>query len=81
MDHLPYYIQDDLGAEKPITIPHFGEVTLRASVINVADNIYLIRSGGSGIGVGPTQFGPRRTFYFGINIPLPFGRGPKPSAS
>ena len=81
MDHLPYYIQDDLGAEKPVTVPHFGDVTLRASVINVADNTYLIRSGGSGIGVGPTQYGPRRTFYFGINIPLPFGRGPKPSTS
>jgi outer membrane receptor protein involved in Fe transport len=71
-DHLPYYIQTDLGLEKGFAIPHMGEVRLRAAVVNLFDNTYQIRNG-SGIGVQSTQYGPRRTFFFGVNIPLSFG--------
>jgi hypothetical protein len=70
-DHLPYYLQTDLGLEKGFAVPYFGEVRLRAAVVNVFDYKYLIRDG-TGIGVQSAQFGPRRTFYFGLNIPLPF---------
>src|SRR5438477_515705 len=66
-DHLPYYIQTDLGLEKGFAIPHMGEVRLRAAVVNLFDNTYQIRNG-SGIGVQSTQYGPRRTFFFGVNI-------------
>jgi hypothetical protein len=69
--HLPYYIQTDLGLEKGFTVPYFGEVRLRAAAVNIFDYKYLIRDG-SGIGVQSAQFGARRTFYFGLNIPLPF---------
>ena len=70
-DHLPYYVQADLGIEKAIPVPYFGEVRLRGAVVNVADMVYQIRNG-TGIGVFNSQFGPRRAFYAGINIPLPF---------
>ena len=79
-EHLPYYIQTDLGLEKGIPIPHLGDVRLRAAIVNVADNTYLIRDG-TGIGVQSAQFGPRRGFFFGVTIPLPLGKVPKPSTS
>jgi len=75
-DHLPYYVQADLGIEKGIPVPYFGEVKLRAAVVNVADMVYQIRNG-TGIGVQSTQFGPRRAFYAGINVPLPFLAAPQ----
>ena len=79
-EHLPYYIQTDLGLEKGVTVPRLGDVRLRAAVINVADNVYLLRDG-TGIGVQSAQFGPRRGFFFGVTIPLPFGKAAKPAAS
>jgi len=79
-DHLPYYIQTDLGLEKGFAVPHVGEVRLRAAVVNVNDDTYQIRNG-TGIGVQSTQYGPRRTFYFGVNIPLPFGKAAKQATS
>ena len=79
-DHLPYYVQEDLGVERGLAVPHLGDVRLRAAVINVADNVYLVRDG-TGIGVQSAQFGPRRTFYFGVNIPLPFPGSTKPPTS
>jgi len=79
-DHLPYYIQTDLGLEKGVTVPHLGDVRLRAAVINVADNLYLLRDG-TGIGVQSAQFGPRRGVFFGVTIPLPVGKAAKPATS
>jgi outer membrane receptor protein involved in Fe transport len=79
-DHLPYYVQADLGIEKAIPVPYFGEVRLRGAVVNVADMVYQIRNG-TGIGVQSTQFGPRRAFYAGINIPLPFLGAPQPATA
>jgi outer membrane receptor protein involved in Fe transport len=75
-DHLPYYIQTDLGIEKGIPVPYFGEVKLRGAVVNLADSVYQIRNG-TGIGVFGSQNGPRRAFYAGINIPLPFLAAPQ----
>lgn len=69
--HLPYYTQTDLGIEKGFDVAHLGEVRLRASVLNVLDEKYLIRDG-TGIGVQSAQNGPRRAFYVGLNVPLPF---------
>ncbi len=68
--HLPYYIQTDLGLEKGVMVPHVGDVKLRAALLNVEDETYLIRDG-TGIGVQSAQFGPRRTLFFGVTIPLP----------
>jgi outer membrane receptor protein involved in Fe transport len=79
-DHLPFYIQTDLGLEKGITVPQLGEVRLRAAVVNLFDETYQIRNG-TGIGVQSTQYGPRRTFFFGATIPLPFGKPAKPATS
>jgi outer membrane receptor protein involved in Fe transport len=79
-NHLPYYVQADLGIEKAIPVPYFGEVRLRGAVVNVADMVYQIRNG-TGIGVQSTQFGPRRAFYAGINIPLPFLAAPQPATA
>ena len=79
-DHLPYYVQADLGIEKAIPVPYFGEVRLRGAVVNVADMVYQIRNG-TGIGVFNSQFGPRRAFYAGINIPLPFLAAPQPATA
>jgi hypothetical protein len=42
--------------------------------------VYQIRNG-TGIGVQTTQFGPRRAFYAGINIPLPFLGAPQPATA
>jgi len=75
-DHLPYYIQTDLGLEKAVNIPHVGEVKFRTSVVNVFDQTYLIRDG-SGIGVQSAQYGPRRAFYCGVTLPLPFTAAPQ----
>src|SRR5262249_11519566 len=78
--HLPYYVQADLGIERAIPVPYFGEVRLRGAVVNVADMVYQIRNG-TGIGVFNSQFGPRRAFYAGINIPLPFLGAPQPATA
>jgi outer membrane receptor protein involved in Fe transport len=38
---------------------------LRFDVLNLLDQVYVIRNG-SGVGVGNPQFGPRRTFLAGL---------------
>lgn len=77
--HLPYYTQTDLGIEKGFDVAHFGDVRLRTSVVNVFDNKYLIRDG-TGIGVQSAQYGPRRAFYVGLTVPLPFTQAPATAA-
>jgi outer membrane receptor for ferrienterochelin and colicins len=42
-----------------------GATEIRLDVINVADAVYEIRDG-TGIGVGASQFGPRRGFFVGL---------------
>ena len=39
--------------------------TLRLDVVNLFDNVYLLRDG-SGVGAGQPQYGPRRGFFVGL---------------
>jgi outer membrane receptor protein involved in Fe transport len=49
---------------QPLPGPYKG-LELRVDIINLLDQIYLIRNG-TGVGVGAPQFGPRRTFLVGL---------------
>jgi len=63
------YEQFNVGVARDFWMPDNKPVTLRFDVVNVADEIYQIRSG-TGIGVFAPQFGPRRGYYFGISKKL-----------
>src|SRR5207248_7775169 len=60
-NHVPGYVQVNLGIAHEFTGLPGGPLTLRADVVNVADERYEIRDG-TGVGVGAPQFGPRRGF-------------------
>jgi outer membrane receptor protein involved in Fe transport len=62
-DHLPGYVQVNLGASHEFEGPG---IKVRADIINLFDKVYEIRDG-SGVGVGAPQFGPRRGFFAGIS--------------
>ncbi len=66
---LPPFLQVNAGIVRRLKLPWFGEVEARGTVINLFDHSYQIRNG-SGIGVFSPQYGPRRSFYGGIKIPL-----------
>jgi outer membrane receptor protein involved in Fe transport len=68
--HLPYYTQFNTGISHVFQIPNAGTLTARFDVINVGDKIYQIRNG-TGVGVGASQYGPRRGFFFGLSKSLP----------
>jgi outer membrane receptor protein involved in Fe transport len=57
------------GASHTFEPASAGEATLRFDVINLFDRVYEIRDG-TGVGVGASQFGPRRGFFFGISKSL-----------
>jgi len=42
-----------------------GPIDLRLAVVNLLDEVYLLRSQ-TGVGVFANQYGPRRSIYFGI---------------
>lgn len=42
-----------------------GPLELRIDVVNLFDDVYLIRDG-TGVGVGAPQYGPRRGLFFGV---------------
>ena len=65
-DHLPNYLQVNLGATHAFQIANAGTLTARFDVINLLDKVYEIRNG-TGIGVGAPQFGPRRGFFGGLS--------------
>lgn len=65
-DHLPSYVQVNLGATRKFHLADLGDIEGRLAVINAFDKVYEIRDG-SGIGVGAPQFGPRRGFYLGLS--------------
>jgi outer membrane receptor protein involved in Fe transport len=44
-------------------------LTVRFDVVNLFDDVYLIRNG-TGIGVFAPQYGPRRGFYAGLSQKL-----------
>ena len=66
-DHVPPYTQFNAGISKDFKIiSNDKPTTLRFDVVNLFDEIYLIRDG-SGIGVFAPQYGPRRGYYAGIS--------------
>ena len=60
------YEQFNAGIKRDFWMPDGKPLTLRFDVVNLADEIYQIRSG-SGIGVFAPQWGPRRGYFFGIS--------------
>jgi len=65
-DHLPSYVQINLGASHAFKFEGSGALTVRADVVNVLDRVYEIRNG-TGVGVGAPQFGARRGLFFGLS--------------
>ena len=68
-DHLPSYVQVNLGATKKFKTTDFGPFEAHLAVINAFDRVYEIRDG-SGIGVGAPQYGPRRGVFIGLSKSL-----------
>jgi outer membrane receptor protein involved in Fe transport len=62
---VPSYEQVNFGVSHRFADAPGGPITIRADLINVFDEAYLIRSQ-SGVGVFSSQYGPRRTFYVGV---------------
>jgi outer membrane receptor protein involved in Fe transport len=62
---LPSYAQVNLGISHRFELPYAGALKVRFDVINLFDEIYLLRSSTS-LGAFSPAFGPRRTFYAGI---------------
>ena len=60
------YTQVNLGLSHEFNLPDWKPFTLRFDVVNLLDDIYLIRSG-SGIGVFAPLYGPRRGFFVGYS--------------
>ncbi|APD12431.1 TonB-dependent receptor [Pandoraea sputorum] len=68
-EHLPAYLQVNLGVGEKFNLPGVGRFDAKLSVLNVFDRVYELRDG-TGIGVGAPQFGPRRTFYLAMSKPF-----------
>lgn len=65
-DKVPAYAQVNLSASYAFDGGALNGVTVRADLINVFDETYLIRDG-SGVGVGAPQYGPRRGVFSGVS--------------
>jgi outer membrane receptor protein involved in Fe transport len=65
-EHLPSYVQVNLGASRKFQGADFGPFEARLAIVNVFDKVYEIRDG-SGIGVFAPQFGPRRGVFVGLS--------------
>ena len=68
-DHVPGYVQVNLGISRPLDLGVAKPLTVRFDVINLFDEKYEIRDG-TGVGVGAPQFGPRRGFFVGLSQAL-----------
>jgi outer membrane receptor protein involved in Fe transport len=62
---VPSYEQVNLGVSHRFETAVCGPLTVRLDLINLLDEVYLIRSQ-LGTGVAAPQFGPRRTLFAGI---------------
>jgi len=62
---LPSYSQTNLGVSHRFELPGIGAIKLRFDVINLFDEVYLLRSS-TALGAFSPAFAPRRTFYAGI---------------
>lgn len=69
-EELPQNYQIDLGMVKSWQVPTIGKVITRIAVLNVTDHINELRNG-TGIGIFQAGYGPRRSVFGGINVPLP----------
>jgi outer membrane receptor protein involved in Fe transport len=74
-DELGENFQINLAMEKGWQVPNLGEVKTRVVLVNATDNINELRNG-TGIGIFEPGYGPRRTVYGGITVPLPAIGGP-----
>src|SRR6266478_3320929 len=64
--HLPYYRQVNLGASHAFDGEGIKGLSVRLDVINAFDQKYQIRNG-TGVGVGASQYGPRRGYFVGVS--------------
>ena len=64
-DHVPGYIQVNLTASQAFSLPALGAAKARVDLINLFDEVYLIRDG-TGVGVGAPEYGPRRGVFVGL---------------
>ncbi len=64
-DHLPSYLQLNVGLHRSLEAGRLGELEASVSVLNLLDRVYEIRDG-TGVGVGAPQWGIRRTLYVGL---------------
>jgi outer membrane receptor protein involved in Fe transport len=62
---VPSYEQVNLGLSHRFADVPGGPLTIRLDVINVLDEVYVLRSQ-TGIGVFAPQFGPRRSVFVGL---------------
>lgn len=67
--HLPHVLQFNLSVQRSFEVPGIGTITNRLSVLNVFDRINLIRPA-EGIGIFQSAYGPRRTVYATLTVPL-----------
>ena len=65
-DHLPAYVQVNVGVAREFQTRWLGKLGVRLSIVNLFDKVYEIRDG-TGVGVGAPQFGPRRSLYATIS--------------
>jgi outer membrane receptor for ferrienterochelin and colicins len=65
-DHLPSYMQINLGASHVFHFDSGHPLTARFDVVNLFDREYEIRNG-TGVGVGAPQFGARRGLFLGLS--------------
>jgi outer membrane receptor protein involved in Fe transport len=63
---LPSWEQVNLGVMRRIELPGGGAIKLRLDVINVFDEVYLLRSSTS-IGAFAPAYSPRRTFFASLS--------------
>jgi outer membrane receptor protein involved in Fe transport len=62
---VPSYEQFNLSVSHKFDVPYGGPIELRADLINVFDEVYLLRSQ-TGVGVFAPAYGPRRTIFVGV---------------
>jgi hypothetical protein len=67
---LPDNVEFDASASRTLHFREsFGDMDVRAAVLNLFDRTNQVRSD-SGVGVGAPQFGPRLSWYLGVTKPF-----------
>lgn len=62
---LPDYVQVNASVAHDFQLPRLGELEARLDVVNLFDELYVIRDG-TRVGVGAPQYGPRRGLFVGL---------------